>query len=174
MMVEVSTDEAPFLLDLIEQRRLFGQDRWDEWRHGAYRIMPIPTPEHARLVVAFAAFIDERVTSSRLEVALGINIGVDLEDACVPDIAIFRRDTSPSSEAFLATAQLVVEILSPGEPAGEKMPLYGGWDVNEYLEVDPEEASVRLFANRGGGWTAIDRSSVIDLSVDEVLALLPD
>ena len=31
MMVQASTDEAPELLALIEQRRASGLDRYDEW-----------------------------------------------------------------------------------------------------------------------------------------------
>ena len=34
------------------------------------------------------------------------------------------------------------------EVSTDEAPFYGGWDVNEYLEVDPEEASVRVCANR--------------------------
>jgi len=174
MMVEVSTDEAPFLLDLIEQRRAFGQSRWDEWRHGAYRIMPIPTPEHARVVMSIATFMQERLQSPDLTLAIGTNVGIDLVDACVPEVVIFRRDSERTSEAFLATAELVVEVLVPGEPPGEKMRLYGSWNVTEYLEVDIDAVTAKLFSNHGRAWVPINHSGVIDFTVDEMLARLPD
>ena len=103
-----------------------------------------------------------------------VNIGVDKYDAKVPDLGVFRRDTPRTSPAFLETAELVVEVLSPGERAGEKLPFYASRDVKEYLEVDLRLHTVRLLANVDGQWRDVRASTVIDLSVDEVYALLPD
>ena len=67
-----------------------------------------------------------------------------------------------------------MEVLSPGERSGEKLPFYASRHVKEYLEVDPRLRSVRLLANTEGQWGDVPVSSVIDLSVDEVFALLSD
>ena len=56
----------------------------------------------------------------------------------------------------------------------EKLPFYARSGVSEYIEIDLDHRTVQLLHNRDGGWTAIDRSTVIDLSVDEVLTLLPE
>ena len=74
----------------------------------------------------------------------------------------------------VTTAELVVDVLSPGERAGEKLPFYASRNVKEYLEVDLAARSVRLLMHRGGEWVPVDRSGVIDLTTTEVLALLPD
>jgi Uma2 family endonuclease len=174
MMVQASTDEAPELLALIEQRRASGLDRFDEWWEGVYRIVTGPSPEHGEFVAALVAAVLPKVRERGLALSTPLNVGVDKYDAKVPDLGVFRRDTPRSSPAFVDTAELVVEVLSPGERAGEKLPFYGSRSVKEYLEVDPRARSVRLLANREGAWVPIDRSGVVDLTTAEVLALLPE
>jgi len=173
MMVQTSTDDAPELLELIERRRAQGLDRYDEWWEGMYRIVSGPTPEHGELVAALVAFLLPRAHARHLAVSAPLNIGVDKFDARVPDLAVFRRDTERTSPAFLTTAELVVEVLSPRERPGEKLAFYAAWNVSEYLETDLAERSVRLLRNHSGAWTPVSESGVIDLTVDEVVALLP-
>ena len=174
MMVQASTDEAPELLALIEQRRASGQDRWDEWWEGVYRIVTGPTVEHQRLLMTLARLLVERLTNPTMEVLPGINIGIDKQDARVPDIAILRLDERRTSRAFMASAALVVEILSPGERRQEKLPFYARWHVGEYIEVDLEQRTVEMLGNVDGRWVPIEQSGVIELTTAEVLALLPE
>ena len=173
MMVQTSTDDAPELLALIEQRRAHGLDRYDEWWEGVYRIVTGPTPEHGEFVVALAALLLPKAQLHHLGVSAPTNIGLDKFDARVPDLAVFRRDTERTSPAFLTTAELVVEVLSTGERPGEKLPFYATWNVSECLEIDLSGRSVRLLANQGGVWTPIAESSVIALTVLEVVELVP-
>jgi Uma2 family endonuclease len=172
MMVQTSTDDAPELLALIERRRAHGLDRHDEWWEGVYRIVTNPSPEHQRLVYALSKLLESRLLEPDAEVIPGVNIGSDKEDARVPDVAIVRFGTPRTSTAFLATALLVVEILSPGERPGEKLPFYARWNVHEYVEIDPVGGTVELLANRDGTWTAVDRSSIVDVVVSELVDLI--
>ena len=174
MMVQTSTDDAPELLALIEHRRANGLDRFDEWWEGVYRIVTGPSPEHGEFMVVLGGLLLHKARSSGLAVSAPVNIGVDKYDAKVPDLGVFKRDTPRTSPAFLQTAELVVEVLSPGERAGEKLPFYASRNVKEYLEVDLRQRSVRLLANVAGQWRDVRASNVIDLSVDEVRGLLPD
>ena len=173
MMVQTSTDDAPELLARIEHRRANGLDRYDEWWEGVYRIVTGPSRDHQRLLMAIANLIQTRLTGDVLEVLPGINIGLDKDDMRVPDIAVLPIDTPLTSPGFESTADLIVEILSPGERAGEKLPFYARWGVSEYLEVDLNRRTARWLQYAEGEWLPIDRSSVIDLSVAEVTALLP-
>jgi Uma2 family endonuclease len=174
MMVQTSTDDAPELLARIEQRRANGLDRFDEWWEGVYRIVTGPSREHQRLVKTLMNLIDARVAEPSLEVLPGINIGIDKQDARVPDIAVLRVDVPLTSPAFVETAELVVEILSPGERPGEKLPFYARWGVSEYIEIDLDHRTVQFLQNHEDKWLPIERFQVVDLSTDEVLALLPD
>ena len=172
MMVQTSTDEVPELLDLIEHRRANGLDTFDEWWQGVYRIVTGPSPEHGELVLRLGALLLELCRRAGLDAAAPVNIGIDKSDARVSDIAVYRPNTERTSPAFLRTAELVVEILSPGERAGEKLPFYAEWGVREYLEVDLARGAVRLLANRDGTWEPADVSAVVELTVDEVTSLL--
>jgi Uma2 family endonuclease len=83
-------------------------------------------------------------------------------------------DVALTSPAFVSSAKLVVEILSPGERSGEKLPFYARWGVSEYLEIDLGHRTVQLLSHSDDKWLAIERSQVVELSVDDVLALLPE
>jgi len=174
MMVQTSTDEAPELLARIEHRRANGLDRWDEWWEGVYRIVTSPSREHQRLLVAVLKLLEARLVDSSSEVLPDINIGIDKEDARVPDIAVLSIDVPLKSPAFVSTAKLVVEILSPGERPGEKLPFYARWGVSEYIEIDREHRTVRMLRSHDDTWIAIECCQVVELSVDEVMALLPE
>jgi Uma2 family endonuclease len=173
MMVQASTDEAPELLALIEQRRVTGQDRWDEWWEGVYRIVTGPTVEHQRFLMALTMVLIEKLADPTMEVLPGINIGIDKRDARVPDIAILSKNERRTSRAFMASAALVVEILSPSERSHEKLPFYARWGVTDYIEIDLDRRTVEILHNDDGNWLTSERCQVVELSVDEVLALLP-
>ena len=79
------------------------------------------------------------------------------------------RNTTPD---LIASAELVIEIMSPGERRGEKLPFYAEWNVAEYAELDPATDTIRLLANRDGEWTPIDASEVLDLTIAELADLL--
>ena len=174
MMVQASTDEAPELLARIEQRRVTGQDRWDEWWEGVYRIVTGPTVEHQRLLMALMKLFDTRLVDPAMEVLPGINIGIDKQDARVADIAILSVDAGRTSRAFMATAALVVEILSPSERSHEKLPFYARWAIDEYVEIDLDRRIAEILRNVDGQWLPTERCVVVDVSVEELLALMPE
>ena len=70
----------------------------------------------------------------------------------MPDLGIFRRDTSRTSPAFLETAELVVEVLSPGERAGEKLPFYARETSRSISRSTSERIRCGCFANVDGQW----------------------
>ena len=172
MMVQTSTDDAPALLALIELRRAHGLDRHDEWWEGVYRIVTNPSPEHQRLVLSICMLFHGLITDPDVEVFPGINIGIDKVDTRAPDVAIVRRDTDRTSPAFLASSELVVEILSPSERAAAKLEFYAQWNVREYVEIDQQRGTVVMLANVDGEWTEIERSSLIDVALDDFRAFI--
>lgn len=169
VMVQATTDQVPALLDVIEQRRAQGLDRFDEWWQGVYRIVTGPSPEHGRVVVRLGSLLDQRAIDRGLNIAAPVNIGVDKVDARVPDMAVYRPDTERTSPAFLATAELVVEVLSTSESPGAKLDFYAERRVREYLEIDLATGDVRLLARRDDQWERVDHSVVIKLSVTDVV-----
>jgi Uma2 family endonuclease len=142
--VRATTDQVPALAEEIGRREATGEDTYDEWWNGVYRIVTGPSPEHGRLVNKLAILLDPLAESVGLHTAAPVNIGINREDCRVPDLAVYHPNTPRTSQAFLETAVMVVEVLSPGEVPGEKLPFYGAWGVQEYLEIDQARRSARL------------------------------
>lgn len=172
MQVQATTEQVPELGELVAQRRRQGLDTYDEWWGGVYRVVTGPNREHGRVILRLGALLDQLAADVGLQAAAPINIGIDKVDARVPDIGVVRPDVAMTSPAFHASAELVVEILSPDEHPGEKLPFYAAWGVREYLEVDLRARTCRLMRNEDGEWTAASRSAVVDLGVADVDALL--
>jgi Uma2 family endonuclease len=174
MQVLASTDDVPALAEVIKHRRATGLDRYDEWWDGVYRIMPDPTVAHqlllTRLLVAWYEIARER----GLSLMQGGNLGIHEVDVRCPDITVFRPDGPRTSPAYLATAELVVEALSPGEVSGAKLDFYAKWNVKEYLEIDQRASSVQLLANHAGVWEPAEVSDVLGFAVADVERLLAE
>jgi Uma2 family endonuclease len=161
--VRATTDQVPALAEEIGRREATGENTYDEWWNGVYRIVTGPSPEHSRLVgKLFVLLLAEAVG---LHVAAPVNIGINREDCRVPDLGVYRPDTPRTSPAFLETAVMVVEVLSPGEVPGEKLPFYGAWGVQEYLEIDQERRNARLLVARHQQWEFAGASRALQLDV---------
>ena len=137
-------DAVAGLAEAIDARRVAGLDRYDEWWEGVYRIVTGPSPEHGELAAWLGGVLRPAARRKGMKVAAPVNIGVDKADCRVPDIGVYQPDTPRTSPAFLATAVLVVELLSPGEVAGAKLDFYGSQSVEEVLEVDVATGHARL------------------------------
>src|SRR6266508_2655828 len=120
-MVLASTDVVPGLQEEIERRHKLGLDTFDEWWEGVYVIATGPGPEHGGITADLGGFMGPLVKRRGLKHSAPLNIGVDKVDCRVPDYGVFRPDTPRPSRAFLASAELVAEILSPGGKAGAKL-----------------------------------------------------
>jgi Uma2 family endonuclease len=149
----------PSLAEIAERRRL-GLDTFDEWWDGVYVAVTGPSPEHGMFNVRFGVLLLRLADALGLALAAPLNIGINQRDCRVPDMAVFRPDTPRTSRAFLETAVLVVEILSPGEKAGAKLDFYAEWQVDEYLEVDQRSATARLLRREGDRWVDTPASTL--------------
>jgi Uma2 family endonuclease len=163
--VHVTTDQFPALRDEIERREAAGLDTYDEWWNGEYRIVTGPTPEHGELLNELIVFFHPLVKANELRYAAPVNIGINREDCRVPDLGVYHPDTPRTSAAFLETAALVVEVLSPGERAGQKLPFYQAWGVGEYLEISLENRTAALYRNDGDTWARTGASSILGFDV---------
>lgn len=163
VVIGLTTD---LLGDWLAQRHEAGQDTYDEWWDGEYRVVTGPSPEHGRLLDALAELMGPLVRQAGLYSAAPANIGTDKQDCRVPDRAIFEPDTPRTSAAFLATARLVVEVLSPGETPRAKLDFYRDHQIEEYLEIDLERHEVMLLSCLGERWERVYVSAVLPLVVD--------
>lgn len=159
--VQTTTDEYPALGEHVELRRLRGLDTYDEWWEGVYRIVTGPSPEHGELVSDLSELIGPLVREVGLKRGAPINIGTNRQDCRVPDLAIYESDSSRTSPAFLATALLVIEVLSPGEKPKEKLDFYRDHGVQEYLEIDLANGTVELWDWTGSQWEPGEDSEIL-------------
>lgn len=164
--VHASTEQVPELAEALARRREQGLDTYDEWWEGVYRIVTGPSPEHGRVTGRLFGFLDALTEGTDLQVSAPVNIGMEKDDARVPDISVFRANTPRSSSAFLRTAALVVEVLSRGEPAGAKLDFYARWGVEEHLELHLHDRTMRLLRHDGSGWQSQTSSHVLPFRLD--------
>ncbi len=162
-LVLTPIDAVAGLAEAIELRSERGLDTYDEWWEGVYRIVTGPSPEHGELAVWLGAMLMLAGRRVGLHVAAPINIGVDKYDCRVPDLGVYAPDTPRHSPAFLTTASLVVELLSPGEPTGAKLDFYLANGVLEVLEVNVATSVASLQARpvSGTAWSSLTASVVV-------------
>jgi Uma2 family endonuclease len=151
----------------IARRRELGLDGCDEWWDGVYRIVTGPAPEHQQRVMALFLLFNALGDARGLTVLPQINLGLDKQSTRTPDIVVFQPDTPRTSRAFLTTAELVVEVLSPKEPADLKLDFYARWHVDEYLEVAHRSGEARLLRRDGADWVEAERSKVLGFAIDD-------
>ena len=68
----------------------------------------------------------------------------------------------------MATAALVVEVVSPGEESWEKFDFYAARGVDEVLIADPEDRELTLFARAADGHERRNSSDVLGASLAEL------
>ena len=156
----------PELEALLERRRQAGADRLDEVWQGVLHMVPGPSSEHARLTHQLAVLLDSPARAAGLLPAMGdFNLGESEHDFRVPDGGLLRPG---AAGVWLATAALVVEILSPGDEGWQKLGFYADHHVDEILLIDPAEHTVTWLQLHDGKYEPIERSGLIDLGATEL------
>ena len=147
--------------ELLERRRGTGLDRLDEVWNGVLHMVPAPSVAHADVAQQLAVILDAPARSAGLLPTMHeFNIGESEHNFRVPDGGLHR---GRPGGAWVATAALVVEIISPGDESWEKLPFYADHGVDEILVVDPSERVVHWLKLVDSGYRPADRSGLIDL-----------
>ncbi len=132
---------------LLEERRRAGVDVWDEVWEGMLHMVPAPSGHHQRFGLRLGATLlplaDDRGLVASHETGL-YRPGAGQSDYRVPDL-VFARPDNASDRGVEGRAELVVEILSPGDETYEKLDFYADVDVQEVLVADPESCRIELF-----------------------------
>jgi Uma2 family endonuclease len=158
-------DPPPVQLEeLVEQRRRVGADRHDEVWAGVYHMVPAASAAHSFLAQQVAVLLDEPARTAGLRVSLEFNMGVK-DDFRVPDLGVHRKRCSG---VWIATAAIVIEILSPEDETPEKLPFYAEHGVDEVLIIDHASHSVRWLALRAGEYRPADQSKLLVLAASEL------
>lgn len=142
VMVEVPAE-------LLEQRRKAGVDRWDEMWEGVLHMVPPPSARHQRFGMELALVLAPLAKSRGLVPFYETGLFSKEDDYRVPD-QVYVRAERVTERGVDGAAELVVEILSPGDETYDKLAWYARLGVGEILILDPDTAAAELFAGRGG------------------------
>lgn len=162
------TDHVPDeVVAWLERRRALGNDRFDEVWEGVLRVVTGPGDPHGDLYAQVAELLGPRARAAGLKPRVQSNIGERYEHR-VPDYAIFRETVAP---VWNPTAAVVVEVLSPRDPAYQKFDFYRRCDVEEILIVDGARHAVEWYAATADGYARAPGSALLGITEDEMLAV---
>ncbi len=129
---------------------------------GVLHVAPAPNTTHQRLIVRLMdLFAPLRRGEAGSEIFLApYDVRFSAEDVVQPDLLVVRpqRATIVGAQRIEGAPDLIVEILSPGTRVYDevvKAALYAREGVTEYWLVDPELATVRVFALVEGQYQAV-------------------
>lgn len=170
-MKTVIPDPLPAAVaELIERRKKLGLDHFDEIWDGVYHVAPMARFGHGRLDQQLAVLLEPAARRTGLVVSGPFNLG-DADDFRVPDRGVHRGDPDPRT-VYLASAALVVEIVSPGDETYDKVPFYAAHRVEELWIVDPAERAVQIRTLVGDGYEVTERSDLLDLTSAQIASEL--
>jgi Uma2 family endonuclease len=150
--------------ELIEQRRAWGGDKFDEVWDGVYVMAPLANTEHQEIVSGLnTAFSIALAGLSGVQVFPGINVSDRRDDweknyRC-PDVAVIL----PGSKAVdcgpfhLGGPDFLVEVASDYDRSREKFEFYGRVGVRELLIVDRNPWLLELYRLAGSDLTLVGR-----------------
>lgn len=159
---------------LLDDRRRLGLDVFDEVWEGVLHMVPPPSGNHQRLGSELIAVL--LVAARRRGFVASYETGLFAadDDYRVPDL-IVSRPANCSKRGVDATAELVVELRSPGDESTEKLPWYAAQGVTEILIVEPATREVSLYRTRDGAPVAVPANddggvllSTLDVSLTTV------
>ncbi|MGA2797482.1 MAG: Uma2 family endonuclease [Thermoguttaceae bacterium] len=140
---------------VLEERRAWGADKFDEVWEGIYMMTPLANFEHQSLAGKFCAILNELLGWQGLaEVLPGVNLaattGEWTEDFRCPDVAVFLRDTQAKNcdTHWRGAADFLIEITSPGDRTHEKIAFYNQIGVHEVLIVNRETWTLELYQRK--------------------------
>jgi len=150
-MVCVVTD--PGLEERLKaERRATGADRFDEVWDGVYLMSPLANVEHQFMVMQLALALHASIPATTPgQVYPGINVsdrelGWEKNYRC-PDLAVILMSSHVRNcgAHFCGGPDFLVEIMSPGDRAYEKIPFYSQVGVRELLIIDREPWTLKLY-----------------------------
>jgi len=161
--------ERPETTELIERRRRLGQDRSDEVWEGVYHVAPDARFEHNRLGYLLLRRVEQRALERGLIPSTTFNLGDGIHDFRIPDLSL--HEGSPRG-AFIPTAVVVGEVLSPDDETWEKFGFYARRGVAEVWVADLDTRTVRVFARRDeSGYDETATSAVLGYTTAELADL---
>ncbi|CAN5168480.1 hypothetical protein BH24ACT1_BH24ACT1_10170 [soil metagenome] len=135
---------------MLEERRRLGHDRWDEMWEGVLHMVPAPSGPHQGLGTNLLVVLVPRARKRGLVATYETSVHRADDDYRVPDL-VFTLPAARTHRGVDGGAELVVEILSPGDESYVKLDWYAALGVREMLIVDPDTMAVELYRGTPDG-----------------------
>jgi Uma2 family endonuclease len=158
----------------IDDRRRLGIDKRDERWAGEWRLVNPPKFWHSvlnlRLALVLAPVAHDRGLIAAID-PVGLFAADD--DWRVPDQVYAHPEDA--REEGVVSAELVVEVRSPGDDSYRKLPFYAARGVREVLVVHEDRRAELYRRDAAGDMVAVAPawSEVLDLDLQKVLDGLP-
>jgi len=152
---------------MIARRHSLGQDRFDEVWNGEYHMSPGPTGPHAMVDSELAALLYPLAKAAGLYATTAFNLGDGPDDFRVPDGGYHR---SIPTGTWIATAAIVVEIVSPDDETYAKFDFYAAHSVEEIIVADPSARAVACYAPLGDRYHVQSRSALLGVGSADLAA----
>jgi Uma2 family endonuclease len=162
--VEVRTVVQAEIEQVIAHRRALGLDGFDEVWEGEYHVAPHAHSDHGIVDDELAAALRPYARRAGLLGSGAFNLG-EPEDYRVPDRGYHR--TRPGT-LYVATATVVVEIVSPGDETFAKLPFYAAHGVEEAIVALPARQRVDCYDLTTGEAAAVSASRVLGITMAEL------
>lgn len=140
---------------LLDERRRLGLDVFDEVWEGVLHMVPAPGGPHQRLGTCLSRAIGPAADRRGLLISYETGLYAAVDDYRVPDLAVYRPEQA-SDRGIDASAELVVELRSPGDESYDKLDWYARRGVREVLIVHPPTRAVERYALRGGAYRLVE------------------
>ncbi|MDQ3611947.1 MAG: Uma2 family endonuclease [Actinomycetota bacterium] len=150
----------------LSRRRELGLDAYDEVWEGVVHVPPMAHAWHGMVQASLLIAVGGLAVRAGLEPCGPFNLGAP-DDFRIPDAGVF--DAVPQT-AFVATALLVVEVISPDDETFEKFDFYTRAGVREVLTADPQERRVRIWRLEAQEPIEVEECEVLGTTAAELTA----
>ncbi len=148
----------------LDKRRALGQDRFDEVWQGVYHVAPAPHPQHGAIEYRVLGALRTPAATAGLIGLTAFDLGRP-DDYRVLDHGYVRE---MPEETFVATAAMLVEILSPDDETWAKQDFYFAHGVAELVVVDPVGRTVSWLGRGRHRFEARPGSAILGMSTEEL------
>ncbi len=140
---------------LLDERSQLGIDRWDEVWDGVLHMVPPPSFEHQCLATDLALVLRDLVPRG-LRVVVQAGVFESNKNYRVPDVIV--ADPAEAAKRGLdGRAELVVEVLSPGDESRNKFAFYASRGVREVWLFEPATRAIEVHSLRGDKYAHVRR-----------------
>ena len=153
---------------IVERRRRLGIDRFDEVWEGSYHMAPAAHPSDGYIDRQLAVLIDSHAKRAGLLGTGPFNIGTP-ENYRVPDGGFHR---SLPTDTWVATAAVIVEVVSPDDETYKKFGFYFAHGVDELLIADPLQRSITIWTHGPTEFVQATSSALLVLESGALSALI--